>query len=106
MKKNNLIKRFLYLSFLCFLGLYIYSKTGYYEVRLNQKKNLTEKQMALFEKDIAKGIAIDINDYLPKREDYSNYISRGAYKTTKLLNKFISHNIESIWKVIKTLFIN
>lgn len=106
MKNNLVIKRLFFLLLIVFTFLYIYGKNGYYEVRLNQKKTLTENQMALFEEDIKNGIAVDINDYLPKDEDYSNYISRSAYKTTKFISGFISNNIKKIWDIIKTLFIS
>jgi len=51
-KKNNWFKKFLTISFIIFMGLYISSESGFYEAKLSNKVALTDKAIKEFENDV------------------------------------------------------
>ena len=99
---NNIV----IILFILFLGVYFVSKNGYYESTLYRKKELTEQQIIQFEEDIKNNVEVDIKEYLPKEEDNSNFISRGAYNFSQLLSNLLTDKCKDIWNLIKTLFIS
>ena len=92
--------------FLIFLGVYFAGENGYYESILNKRKNLTEQQIIKFEEDIANNVEVDLNKYIPKEEDNSNFVSRGAYSISQVLSDILNDKCKDVWKLIKTLFIS
>ena len=50
-KKTNWFKKFLTISFIIFMGLYISSISGFYEAKLSNKVALTDEAIKEFEKD-------------------------------------------------------
>ena len=103
--KTNFFNRIMLLLFLLFLGVYFAGKTGYYESVLHNKKELTEEQIIKFENDIASNIEVDLNEYIPKEEDNSNFVSRGGYNISQVLSNLLNDKCKDIWLIIKTLFI-
>ena len=72
-KKTNWFKRFLTISFIIFMGLYISSISGFYEAKLSNKVALTDEAIKEFENDVIEGKTIDVNTYITnKNVDYSN----------------------------------
>ena len=70
-KKNNWFKRFLIISFIIFMGLYISSISGFYESTLNNKVALTDKAIKEFEEDVLNGKNVDVTTYVNnKHVDY------------------------------------
>ena len=63
-KINKNAKRIFYLLIILFFTLYFANKTGYYESRLQSKTNLTKEAIERFEKDVAEGKEVDINNYI------------------------------------------
>lgn len=107
-KKKWIHKIFKYVSFILFITfitLYVSQATGYYEYQNHQKVTLTEEGIKQFEKDVADGKKIDIQNYLqePARnydnkasriggylsEQIGNYVKKGLDGAFKLLNQFL-----------------
>ena len=81
------VKNVLLILIFIYLVLYIINITGYYEYSNYTKTILTNEQIEKFENDIKNGIDIDINDYVIKKVDYNNKISRLNYKISSIINK-------------------
>ena len=104
-KQGNWFFRILTLLFILYLALFISRHTGYYEKLVRDKTLMTEEKIKEFEKDVANNTVIDIKDYLPEEEDYSNVFTKGAGAVTKTLGNILDKNVPGIWKFIKSLFI-
>ncbi len=105
-KKTNHFLQILGLLFLIFIGLFIASKSGYYESPLNDKVVLTDKQIAKFEKDVINGEVVDLNSYLLEdRKDYANKFTKAGDKFTDLMESFFNDGLKGAFKVLKTLFL-
>jgi len=104
-KKTSPFFRILNILFIVYLGLFIANKTGYYEKTVRDKTILVENQITIFEQDVKNNVAVDVNSYLPKKNDYSNIFTKSAkYLSQKISNVFDSE-VKSIWDLIKSLFI-
>ncbi len=103
--KGLTFNKVILIIFLVFLGVYFASKNSYYD-SLSKKKALTEEQIMKFEDDVANNIPLDIDEYLPKDIDNSNFVSRGAYQFSQLLSNLLNDKCKDVWKLIKTLFIS
>ena len=80
-KKNNWFKKFLTISFIIFMGLYISSESGFYEAKLSNKVALTDKAIKEFENDVIEGKTVDVNTYINnKNVDYSNKFTSSGEK--------------------------
>ena len=66
-KKTNLFKKFLTISFIIFMGLYISSISGFYEAKLSNKVALTDEAIKEFENDVIEGKTIDVNTYITNK---------------------------------------
>ena len=104
--KTNLFNKIVLILFLIFLGVYFAGKNGYYESVLHNKKNLTEEQIMKFENDIANNIEVDLNEYIPKEDNNSNFVSNGAYNISQFLSNLLNDKCKDVWNLIKTLFIS
>ncbi len=105
-KKPNHFFHLLGILFIVFIGLYIASKSGYYESSLNDKVVLTDKQIAKFEEDVINGEVLDLNSYiLEERKDYANKFTMAGDKFTELVEEFINNGLKGAYKVIKALFL-
>ncbi len=104
--KTNLFNKIVLILFLIFLGVYFSGKNGYYESVLHNKKNLTEEQIMKFENDIANNIEVDLNEYIPKEDNNSNFVSNGAYNISQFLSNLLNDKCKDVWNLIKTLFIS
>lgn len=90
MKKKRIIKFICLTITLTFLYSYIIEESGYYEYNLNNKKNLTEKQIKKFEQDIKDGKEIDLKKYLKKNTiDYSNNLTKKTSNISIKLNNYL-----------------
>ncbi len=104
-KKPNRWGQLLTIAFIIFLGLFIASKSGYYEAQLNNKVILTDKQIAKFEEDVLNGEVVDVNSYLEEdRKDYANKFTKAGDKFTEVVEDFITDGLGEIFEVLKTLF--
>ena len=107
MKKEKLhpILKILIGLFVLYVILFSLSKSGYYDKKIRDKTAFTEKQIAQFESDVANGLEVDIEEYLPKEEDYSNALTKGANAISRRLSKILTNNSKNIVDFLKALFI-
>ncbi len=104
-KKTNWFIKIIMLLFIIYIGLFIASKTGFYEAKVNKKTLLTNEAIKQFEQDIEDGKEVDLNNYIPKeKKDYANFLTKTADKITKACEEVASGSIKDIWEFIKILF--
>ena len=101
MKSRKMVKFFCGFVVLIFLFLYFLEFSGYYEYNLQNKKNLTEVQMAQFEQDIKDGKDIDLNSYLEENTvDYSNSLTRKTSEINIRLNDYLKVFLSNMFNVL------
>lgn len=104
-KKNNWLKRFLIISFIIFMGLYISSISGFYESKLSNKVTLTDSAIKEFEKDVLEGKEIDIVTYIDNEYvDYSNKFTNAGEKFSEAVTKIVTDGFSGFWDAVKVLF--
>ena len=104
-KKNNWFKKFLIVSFLIFMGLYISSISGFYESKLSNKVSLTDEAIKEFEKDVLNGKEIDIVTYIDNKNiDYSNKFTNAGEKFSEAVTKIVTDGFSGFWDAVKVLF--
>lgn len=104
-KKNNWFKRFLIISFIIFMGLYISSISGFYESTLSNKVALTDKAIKEFEEDVINGKNVDVITYVNnKHVDYSNKFTESGEKFSEAVTKILTEGFSGAWDAIKVLF--
>lgn len=95
MKYDNFLKTMVLLLFVIFIVIFISEESGYYEYRNSERKEFTEEKIREFEKDVAAGKNVNINDYLKvESKDYSN-------KLTKIgddISDFVFNTINTLLK--------
>lgn len=106
MKNKILLKLILFILISTFLSAYLIEKSGYYEYNLQNHKNLTEKQIKQFEKDVKEGKDIDINNYLTNTTtNYSNTLTKTttdlSLKFNNYLKTFLTNSLKVLEKFIK-----
>lgn len=90
MKHKKLIKFCSLVIVLIFLFSYFLETSGYYEYNLQNKKNLTDRQIEQFEQDIKDGKDIDLNSYLETTTvDYSNSLTKNTSEFNIKLNDYL-----------------
>lgn len=105
-KKNTKVFWFILIClFVVYIGLYISNETGYYESKMNNKVKLTNEAIQKFEKDIADGKDVTMEDYLVRESyDYSNKASKAGLKFSNFTESFMSDGISQIFKVLGKFF--
>ncbi len=105
-KKNTKLFWFILISlFVVYMGLYIANMSGYYESRLSKRVKLTNESIQKFEKDVAQGKNVTIDDYLEKEtKDYSNKVSKLGLNVSEKVEGFMTTGLSKILKVIGKLF--
>lgn len=104
-KKTNWFKKFLTISFIIFMGLYISSISGFYEAKLSNKVALTDEAIKEFENDVIEGKTIDVNTYITnKNVDYSNKFTESGEKLSEAVTKILTKGFSGAWDAIKVLF--
>ena len=84
-----------------FTAIYISEVTGYYEFEQHNKKVLTEQQIKQFEKDVAEGKNVDINEYINHEQvNYSNKLSKLGLNISTGLEDIIVSGLESTFKFL------
>ena len=97
--KNTLIKIIILSLVVFFLVLVFAEKSGYLKTKEEKNKILTEEQIEIFERDIAQGKKVDINDYVvDKYKDYTNEVSNNFYRVSLKLEKGVDGIIKFIFK--------
>lgn len=97
--KNTLIKIVILSLVVFFLVLVFAEKSGYLKTKEEKNKILTEEQIEIFERDIAQGKKVDINDYVVDNyKDYTNDVSNNFYRVSLKLEKGVDGIIKFIFK--------
>ncbi len=91
--------------FVVFVGLYISNQTGYYESKLANKTKITAEAINKFEKDVAEGKDVTIDQYLEKQTvDYSNSATKLGQNISSGVEDFMNEGIGRLFKVLSKLF--
>ena len=102
-KKKKIIKYIISSMFIAFIISYLIEKSGYYEYNLQNKTIMTNEAMAQFEKDIAEGKDVTLEDYVVTTEkDYTSNLTRTTNKVSVRVNQFLKKGIESVFKMVGT----
>ena len=104
-KRGNLFFRILTILFIIYVALFIVQQTGYYDKTVRDQTLMTEEKIKQFESDVAQNKAVDVINYLPEKEDYSNFLTRSANVITNKLGDILDKKVDNIWDIIKSLFI-
>lgn len=104
-KKTNWFTKLILLLFIIFLGLFIASKSGFYEAKVSKNALMTNEAIKQFEQDIEEGKEVDIDKYIKEeKKDYANGFTRLADKITSISQDLLSGSIKDIWEFFKILF--
>ena len=106
MKKDDKIKllnklgKWLIVLLLCvFTTLYVSSATGHYEYEQQKKVSLTAEKIEQFEKDVAAGKKIKVEDYMENSvPNYQNKTSQLGLDLSENVGKYISLGIKGFFK--------
>lgn len=102
MKKEQIGGMFFMLLFLMFIGLYFTASSGYYETEERKKTTLTQEQIQAFEKDVADGKKVDIENYLNlNKKDYDNQISSVTLAISEKIGKTFEKGLNSFFKAME-----
>ena len=108
-KKNNWFKKFLTISFIIFMGLYISSESGFYEAKLSNKVALTDKAIKEFENDVIEGKTVDVNTYISnKNVDYSNKFTSSGERLSEAVTKILTEgftNLNPVCLLLNNIFV-
>ena len=98
MKKST--RFILIIIFLLYMGLYFSYRNGYYEIRNNEKKILTEAMIKEYEEDLKNGVDVTNKEYKVLRPDYSNIYSQNLLRASKKIEKGLDSIIKYFFKEI------
>lgn len=103
-KKKMKVVKYVFVSlFLAFVISYLIEKSGYYEYNLQNKTIMTNEAMAQFEKDVADGKDVTMEDYVVTTEkDYTSNLTRTTNKVSVKVNTFLKKGIEGVFKIVST----
>lgn len=103
-KKNKIYKFIFMVFFISFIVVYFSELTGYYEYQNHKKSTLTEEKIKQFEKDVAEGKEVDINDYVVVEEkNYNNGLSKLTSKLSDGISNLVQSGVENTFKFLSNL---
>jgi hypothetical protein len=102
MKKG--IKIFLIIIFVMYIGLYFSYRNGYYEIRNNEKKILTEEMIKEYEQDLLNGVDVTNKEYVVVRPDYTNVYTQNLLKVSKKIEKGFKRVVKYFFKHVSDAF--
>ena len=101
---NKSFKIIFWALLITFVTLYLSQATGYYEYELHKKVVLTDEKIKEFEKDVAAGKNISIEDYLETtNRDYNNKTSSAGYYLSSNIGKYVRIGIEETFRMLNKL---
>ena len=104
MKLSKLFKLFVVIIITTFIFSYAIEQSGYYEYNLQSKRNLTNKEIKEFERDVKEGKDIDIKDYMKDDNiDYSNNLTKATSNMSIKLNKYIKLILTDSFNIFERL---
>lgn len=75
--------------------------SGYNEYNQNKKKMLTEEEIAAFEKDVAEGKDVTLEDYgKEKDKNYENAVSKAGLTVSYGIEKAFNESMNAIFKML------
>ena len=94
----------IFLLVICFLyiALYFSYQNGYYEIRNNEKKLLTEEKIREYEEDLKNGIDVSNKEYTVVSKDYSNVYTRNILKISKKIEVGLDKIIKYFFKKVSS----
>ena len=103
--KEKLFKKIFSFVFLIllmtFLTLYLSQATGYYEFTEHKRVVFTNEQIKQFEKDVAEGKDVRVEDYLENQnKNYDNKVSRFGFQLSTTIGKYVKQGLEGTFKAI------
>lgn len=103
-KKPNIFK-IIMLSFLAMYSiLYVLDKTGYYNAKRKEKVVFTEAKIKEFEKDVAMGKNVDIDDYLEGTDkNYSNNFSKLGLSISNTANGIFNKGLKKVVGILRRI---
>ena len=103
-KKNKIYKFIFMVFFISFIVVYFSELTGYYEYQNHKKSTLTEEKIKQFEKDVAEGKEVDINNYVVVEEkNYNNGLSKLTSKLSDGISNLVESGVENTFKFLSNL---
>ena len=87
-------KIFLIILIFVYFGLYFSYRNGYYEIRNNEKKVLTEEMIKEYEEDLKNGVDVTNKEYTVIAKDYSNIYTKNILKVSKKVEKSLDRIIK------------
>lgn len=103
MNKKKIVKVIFICLFLSFVVSYVIEMTGYYEYNLQNKTIMTNESIAQFEKDLAEGKDVTMEDYvISTNKDYTSTLTRTTNKVSMRVNKILKEGIEGVFKIVGT----
>ena len=95
---------FMIASFITFLTLYLSQETGYYEYDLKQKTSFTKEQIEKYEKDVASGKNVDIEDYLKQPDrNYGNKMSNFGYNISSKIGSGVKFGVDKFFGMLNKM---
>ena len=106
MKYSGTIKAIVIILFLLFIITFISGQTNFSEYTNYNKTIFTEEKIKQFEKDVAEGKNVNINDYVTINvKDYSNKITELGDKICNLIVSAVNSLLKESFKILEK-FIN
>ena len=94
---KKVIKVFLAILILLYIGLYFTYQNGYIEKRNEERKILTDEMIKEYENDLANGIDVTSKEYVVVKPNYANVYTNSFLKVSKKIENGFD-------KVIKYIF--
>ncbi len=94
---NKGLKIFLIIIFLLYIALYFSYQNGYYEIRNNEKKILTEEMIKEYEEDLKNGVDVTNKEYTVIKKDYSNVYTKNLLKVSRKIENSLDRIIKYVF---------
>lgn len=91
---NKGFKIFMVIMIISYIALYFSYQNGYYEIRNNEKKILTEEMIKEYEEDLKNGIDVTSKEYTVVRKDYSNTYTKNLLKVSRKIENSLDRIIK------------
>lgn len=90
MKGKNVFRIVIFTLIILFGTLYITQALGYYEYSNRKINTMTEAEVKKIENDIKSGKKVDASDYVKKKNDYNNRLSKSGMAISKIIDKLFT----------------
>ena len=94
------MKIFLILLCISYVALYFSYQNGYYEIRNNERKILTDAMIKEYEEDLKNGVDVSNKEYTVIRENYANIYTQNLLKVSKKIEDGIDSFIKYFFRKV------